>query len=147
MIGAMKCLTVIALLLAACTAPAPAARRATPAAEPTPPMPGIAGDWIVTQGDAPKVVWSIQQDGATLTGTIAPVEASGLPIAPQPIHGAFQAYGTGWRAQMEAPDGVLTVEDGVLRFCPTVGSAVGCRIGVPKGASPGPSDRPILIPG
>jgi hypothetical protein len=145
----MKRLVWFALLLAACANPAPAMRRASSAPpEPTPaPLPAIAGDWVVSEGDHPKVVWTIQQDGQLITGSIKPVEESGLPIAAQPIHGQFVAYGAGWQGRMESPDGTLTVEDGLLRFCPTVGSAIGCRTGVPKGATPGPSGKPPLIHG
>ncbi|MDB5100686.1 MAG: hypothetical protein JWM80_5107 [Cyanobacteria bacterium RYN_339] len=145
----MKRFALLALLVAACSTTAPAARRtAPPVQEETPgPLPNIAGEWVVTQGDAPKVVWTIEQNGQLITGTIKLQEDSGLPIAPQPVHGQWTAYGTTWKGRMEAPDGILTYQDGALLFCPTVGSAIGCRVGTLKGASPGPSGRPPLIPG
>jgi hypothetical protein len=142
----MKRLAWLVLLVAACTTTPPPVRKAAPE-ETAGPLPNIAGEWIVTQGDAPKVIWTIEQSGQLITGTIKPVDDAGLPIAAQPIHGQFVQYGTTWQGRMEAPDGILTYESGALRFCPTVGSAIGCRIGQPKGATPGPSGRPPLLPG
>jgi hypothetical protein len=134
------------LLLPACVpggARAPSPAELPPTTYPT-NVPDMTGEWVVkpNSGAYPEI-WTIQQSGNTLVGTIT-FDPSAIPAGfanpPHDLFGSLQENGFGWIAQMQTPDGNLTLSDPYqFTFCPKPTGAQPCRIGLKRLRPPSPS--------
>lgn len=131
-------LIALLLILPACV-PNAASRPASPSERPATVLPeqvpDLSGEWhLGSKEGAFAEIWTIEQVGNALTGTIVYDPAAlpaGFANAPRDLYGQLIDNGGTWLALLQTPDGTLRVDsDQQFSFCLKNGST--CRTGLKR---------------